>query len=138
MDARTLNWTPTHPAFVALLNALAAATDPVYIVGGVVRDALLGRTAGLTDLDIIVASGANIAARRVADRLGWAYYPLDADRDVARLVFTASKTPLVCDIAAMRGGDLTTDLQARDFTVNALAVRWQRGVAGGLVDLAGG
>ena len=138
MDARTLNWTPTHPAFVALLNALAAATDPVYIVGGVVRDALLGRTAGLTDLDIIVASGANIAARRVADRLGWAYYPLDADRDVARLVFTASKTPLVCDIAAMRGGDLTTDLQARDFTVNALAVRWQRGVASDIVDLAGG
>lgn len=138
MDASTRLWAPAHPAFVSLLNALAAETDPVYIVGGVVRDALLGRTLALTDLDVIVARNANVVARRVADRLGWAYYPLDADRDVARLIFTASKTPLVCDVAAMRGGDLTTDLQTRDFTVNAMAMRWQRGAAGDLVDLAGG
>lgn len=138
MDTWTRPWTPAHPAFVTLLNALAAETDPVYIVGGVVRNTLLGRTAGLTDLDVVVAHDANVAARRVADRLGWAYYPLDADRDVARLIFTASQTPLVCDVAAMRGGDLTTDLQARDFTVNAMAMRWQRGAAGEPVDLAGG
>jgi poly(A) polymerase len=138
MDASTRLWTPAHPAFVALLNALAAESDPVYIVGGVVRDALLGRAAGLTDLDVVVVRAANDAARRVADRLGWAYYPLDDDRDVARLIFTASRVPLVCDIAAMRGGDLTTDLQARDFTVNAMAMRWQRGAARDLVDLAGG
>ena len=138
MDTRTRPWTPAHPAFAALLNALAAETDPVYVVGGVVRDALLGRNAGLTDLDVVVARDANLAARRVADRLGWAYYPLDANRDVARLIFTASTTPLVCDVAAMRGGDLTTDLQARDFTVNAMAMRWQHGAAGDLVDLAGG
>lgn len=138
MDTYTRPWTPSHPAFVALLNALAVETDPVYVVGGVVRDALLERVAGLTDLDVIVARAANDAARRVADRLGWAYYPLDTERDVARLVFTAGKTPLVCDIAAMRGGDVTTDLQARDFTVNAMAMRWQRGAAVDLVDLAGG
>ncbi len=138
MDAAARLWTPAHPAFVSLLNALAAETDPVYIVGGVVRDVLLGRSAGVNDLDVVVAHAANFVARRVADRLGWAYYPLDADRDVARLIFTASKIPLVCDIAAMRGGDLTTDLQARDFTVNAMALRWRRGAAGDLVDLAGG
>lgn len=138
MNTRTLSWTPAHPAFVALLNALAAETDPLYVVGGVVRDALLGRRAGLTDLDLVVTHDALGVARRVADRLGWAYYPLDADRDVARLVFTAGKTPLVCDIAAMRGGDLTTDLLARDFTVNALALRWRHGAAGDLVDLTGG
>ena len=88
--------------------------DSVYVVGGVVRDALLGRSAGLTDLDVIVTRAASEVAQRAADRLGWAYYTLDAERDVARLVFTAGKTPLVCDIAAMRGGELTTDLQARE------------------------
>lgn len=138
MDVHTQSWTPAHPAFVALLDALAVETDPVYIVGGVVRDALLDRADGLTDLDVVVAHSANASARRVADRLGWAYYPLDADRDVARLIFTASRTPLVCDIAAMRGGDLASDLQARDFTVNAMAMRWQRGGAGDLIDLCGG
>lgn len=138
MDLFAPTWTPTHPAFVSLLNALSGETDPVYVVGGVVRDALLGRSAGLTDLDVIVTRAASEVAQRAADRLGWAYYTLDAERDVARLVFTAGKTPLVCDIAAMRGGELTTDLQARDFTVNAMAMRWRRDCASELVDLAGG
>ncbi|MFO7634119.1 MAG: HD domain-containing protein [Caldilinea sp.] len=133
-----MKWIPGHPAFVALLNALATEIDPVYVVGGVVRDALLNRAQGLTDLDVIVVSQANTVARRVADRLGWAYYALDPERDVARLVFTASKTPLVCDIAAMRGGELTIDLQSRDFTVNAMALRWRRNAASDLVDLADG
>jgi tRNA nucleotidyltransferase/poly(A) polymerase len=138
MDSLTTTWTPSQPAFQALLNALAAEVDPVYVVGGVVRDALLGRSKGLTDLDVIVVDQANRVARRIADRLGWAYYALDAERDVARLVFTASKTPLVCDVAAMRGGELTTDLQLRDFTVNAMAMRWRRNTAAELVDLANG
>lgn len=138
MESLATSWRPAHPAFVSLLDALAGEIDPVYIVGGVVRDALLGRAAGITDLDVIVTRAANVAAQRVADRLGWAYYPLDPVRDVARLVFTAGKTPLVCDLAAMRGGDLATDLQARDFTVNALAMRWRRGAARDLVDLGGG
>jgi len=138
MDSLTTAWTPTQPAFATLLNALAAEVDPVYIVGGVVRDALLGRSKGLTDLDVIVVDQANRVARRVADRLGWAYYALDAERDVARLVFTASRTPLVCDVATMRGGELTTDLQARDFTINAMALRWRRNAATTLIDLANG
>lgn len=138
MDSLTNAWTPAHPAFHTLLNELAAEVDPVYIVGGVVRDALRGHAQGLTDLDVVIIDQANRVARRVADRLGWAYYALDPDRDVARLVFTASKTPLVCDVAAMRGGDLTTDLQARDFTINAMAMRWRRNAATELVDLAGG
>ena len=68
------------------------------------RDYLLGRAGGVQDLDVVVAHSAIPVARRVADRLGWAFYPLDGDRDVARLIFTASSTPLVCDVAAMRGG----------------------------------
>lgn len=138
MDSLTTAWTPSFPAFQALLNALAAEADPVYVVGGVVRDALLGHSKGLTDLDVIVVEQANRVARRVADRLGWAYYALDAERDVARLVFTASKTPLVCDVAAMRGGELAADLQSRDFTVNAMAMRWRRNAATELVDLVNG
>ncbi len=138
MDLLTTAWTPSHPAFQALLNALAAEVDPVYVVGGVVRDALLGRSHGLTDLDVIVTAQANRVARRIADRLGWAYYALDAERDVARLVFTASKAPLVCDVAAMRGGELTVDLQSRDFTANAMAMRWRRHNTTELVDLVNG
>ncbi|MCB0152163.1 MAG: CCA tRNA nucleotidyltransferase, partial [Caldilineaceae bacterium] len=133
-----MQWKPQQPAFEALLNALAGEVQPLYLVGGVVRDALLGRTAGVSDLDVIVERDALTVARRVADRLGWAFYPLDEGRDVARLVFTAGTTPLVCDVAAMRGGDLFLDLQARDFTVNAMAMRWQGRGSHELVDLASG
>ncbi len=131
-------WKPQQAPYQALLEALAQETDPVYVVGGVVRDYLLGRAAGVQDLDVIVAHSAIPVARRVADRLGWAFYPLDGDRDVARLVFTAASTPLVCDVAAMRGGTIETDLRARDFTVNSLAVGWRGRSATEVVDLTGG
>ena len=63
------------------------------------------------DMDVVVEHSALQVARQVADRLGWAFYPLDAERDVARLVFTAATPPLVCDIAAMRGGTIERDLR---------------------------
>jgi len=138
VELLSIHWQPAQAAFVALLNALAEVADPVYIVGGVVRDLLLQRADKLNDLDVVISRDANVAARRAADRLGWAYYPLDADRDVARLVFTAGPTPLVCDVAGMRGGNLETDLQARDFTVNAMALRWRRNCATELIDPVGG
>lgn len=148
VETRSIQWRPAQPAFIALLNALVEIADPVYIVGGVVRDLLLQRAdklndlgpndLGLNDLDVVVSRDANAAARRAADRLGWAYYPLDVERNVARLIFTASPTPLICDVTGLRGGDLETDLQARDFTVNAMALRWRRNCATELIDLFGG
>ncbi len=131
-------WSPNHAALHSLLTALSALADPVYIVGGVVRDHLLGSKKSINDLDIIVEHSALQVARRVADQLGWAYYPLDAERDVARLVFQATSPPLVCDIAAMRGGSIERDLRTRDFTINALAVEWRGRAATQLVDLVDG
>jgi poly(A) polymerase/tRNA nucleotidyltransferase (CCA-adding enzyme) len=131
-------WKP-HPApFQALLETLAQETDPVYVVGGVIRDYLLARPTGAQDLDVVVAHSAIPVARRVADRLGWAFYPLDGERDVARLIFTAASTPLVCDMASMRGDSIETDLLARDFTANALAVRWRGRSSAEMVDVTGG
>ena len=134
----TTAWSPRHSALQSLLNALSAATAPVYVVGGVVRDHLLGLRKSTNDMDVVVEHSALLVARHVADRLGWAFYPMDPERDVARLVFTATTPPLVCDIAAMRGGTIERDLRARDFTINALAVQWQGGKAVELVDVTGG
>ncbi|MBX3015224.1 MAG: HD domain-containing protein [Caldilineaceae bacterium] len=117
-----MNWKPQHPAFRALLAALLQQNVPVYIVGGVVRDFFLGTGQKLADLDLVVEHSAIPLARQVADRLGWAFYPLDELRDVARLVFTANLgEPLVCDIARQRGDSIEHDLLLRDFTINALA-----------------
>lgn len=111
----------------------------VYVVGGIVRDLLLGRRPAHYDLDLVVEQNALAAARRVADRLGWAYYPMDETRDVARLIFAvAGSDPLICDVAGMRGGSIEADLRERDFTVNAMALAF--GPAGPplLIDTTGG
>ena len=63
-------WSPRHSALQSLLNALSAATAPVYVVGGVVRDHLLGIRKSTNDMDVVVEHSALLVARQVADRLG--------------------------------------------------------------------
>lgn len=133
-----MNWQPKHPAFQALLIALCSEISPAYVVGGAVRDHLMGRDKGISDLDVAVPHSAIPVARRVADRLGWAFYPMDEARDVARLVFSAGSEPLVCDVARMRGGEINADLLARDFTINAMAIALEQGRGRSLVDLTRG
>ena len=148
---------PADDAVVQVLNAFKAERAPAYIVGGAVRDHLLGistipgwayqpETARLpagghvptTDLDLVFSGPVLPVARRVADRLGWAFYPLDKERDVARLIAVgAAGQRLECDAAALRG-DLRADLLARDFTANALALELSNSDPPQLIDVCGG
>ncbi len=125
------------PGFESVLAGLLSERT-VYIVGGNVRDYLMGRAGAVTDLDLVMAGPVLNLARRVADQIGWAYYPLDESRDVARLVkINDNGTRLECDISALRG-DLTHDLQSRDFTLNSLALELYRDHPPRLIDLSGG
>ncbi len=123
----------------AVLAALPADM-PVYLVGGAVRDQLMGRTTH--DLDLVLPGNVLQAARRVANRVGAAYYPLDEERDTARLVFIPEAGQrLVMDFSGFRGVDLEADLRARDFTINALAIDLRQpdlliDPLGGAVDVA--
>jgi poly(A) polymerase len=126
------------PAFQELLDTLLAERASIYVVGGVVRDYLLGREGDLTDLDLVVEKPVQSLARDVADTIGWAYYPLDRDRDVARLVkVKAGEDRLECDLAGLRG-NLEDDLRSRDFTANALALALSPDQPPHLVDVVGG
>lgn len=100
----------------ALMGVAPKGSAPV-LVGGAVRDALLGR-APAVDLDVALAEGSIDLARRLADALGVAFLPLDAERGVARVVAPGHHI----DLADWRAPTLAADLAARDFTVNALAV----------------
>lgn len=108
---------------------LAAQGVEAYLVGGCVRDPLLGRPT--YDLDVGVAGSGLLLARSLANHFQGAYYPLDEVRSTGRAILPvggdeAGQSHLVVDIARLRddvGGHptLATDLAARDFTVNALA-----------------
>ncbi len=63
-------------------------------------------------------------ARLVADVLGGSYYPLDPQRGTGRIVVQDPDIGalVTIDIAELRGVDIESDLQKRDFTVNAMAL----------------
>jgi putative nucleotidyltransferase with HDIG domain len=111
-----------------------ALPDPsrVWLVGGSIRDALLRRP--VRDLDFAVAGSGLEVARRVADRLGAAFFPLDEARGTGRVVASVEDQRVLLDFARLRGDDLNADLAARDFTVNAIAVD----LSGHLLDPMGG
>lgn len=122
---------------VALLRAAHAAGAPAgtVVVGGAVRDAMLGRP--VKDVDLAVPAGALALTRRLADRLGATPVVLDAERGAGRVAAAGVQVD-VCDF---RAPTLEGDLLARDFTVNALAVDLTRLLGRGrarLVDPGGG
>jgi len=126
------------------LLELAGPDRPVWLVGGAVRELLSDRSAA--DLDLVVESDALGLGRRLAARLGAAFVVLDPDRGAGRLVDRSGGPAL--DLVDFRAPTLDADLQARDFTVNALAASVREllrdGQAeivdptGGLADLAAG
>ncbi|MEW6569200.1 MAG: HD domain-containing protein [Chloroflexota bacterium] len=112
--------TPTTwlPRPVLDLMPLLSQGPRLWLVGGAVRDALLGRP--VIDLDFVVDGDTLALARRLADHLGAAYYPLDRERGTARLLQRNPSRTL--DFASLRAPDIEADLRGRDFTLNAMAV----------------
>jgi tRNA nucleotidyltransferase/poly(A) polymerase len=112
--------------------------EQVLLVGGCVRDLLLGRQT--QDLDLVVPHHAMALAKLVADSFGGAFVPIDVSRDVGRAVLSG-RQPVVVDIASWRAGSLAEDLALRDVTINALAAELDAAqpqlidVTGGLADL---
>lgn len=92
----------------------ALAGDEAYVVGGAVRDELLGRP--VVDLDI-ACRDPEAAARAYAKATGGALFPLSERHGAWRV---ASRDGPTVDFTPLRDG-IEADLATRDFTVNAIA-----------------
>ena len=106
---------PTPAEIVAAARAELDTGARVWVVGGAVRDELLGRPLG--DLDLVLDGPAEPFARRLADRLGAAVFA-PSERFVSFRLVTGGRH---VDVAPLRGPDLAADLAARDATVDAIA-----------------
>ncbi len=124
---------PLDPLVAALRPLLARSDHPVYLVGGAVRDALLGLPSR-HDLDFATGGDAVELGRSVADALHGAFFILDAERETARVILEDA----VLDFARFRGEDLLTDLRDRDFTVNAIALPVESAAIDAIIDPSGG
>lgn len=136
-----------HSTIFDRLAAFFRARDvEAYVVGGMVRDRLMGRETG-TDIDLAVRGDAVALGRELADELGGSLAPLSVPRGMMRVVAPPPGDPspegigAVIDLAGY-SGDIRDDLARRDFTVNAMAVslaHWDDVDLGAqVIDLFGG
>ena len=110
----------------SLITRLAGFFDsrtntPAWLVGGAVRDALLGRD--VQDIDIALAGDAVPVGHAVADFLGATAVPLP-EWNIVRVALPGmaeNGRPFLIDISG-HNGSIEEDLRSRDFTVDAMAI----------------
>ena len=96
-----------------------------YLVGGSVRDALMGKS--FVDRDIAI-KGAETFAKKLAEEFNATFIVLDPEYKIDRLVLEDKVNYL--DISEIQGGvnaSIEDDLARRDFTINAIAVNLANG-----------
>ena len=152
------------PAVAKLVNFIARRAHErdrsLYLVGGVVRDVILG--SGKPDLDFVLESPAIEFAAALAGqfggklntypRFGTATWILDEvvagklslpyDEIPHRIDFVTARSEQYIHATALptvRPGDIEQDLERRDFSINALALQLSpKPQSGRLIDISGG
>lgn len=104
-----------------------------YLVGGAVRDFLMGKTS--VDRDIAI-----VGAEEFAKKIDGTFIVLDEVNKIFRVVLEDKINYL--DISELQGGSIEEDLLRRDFTINAIAYDLKKeefvDTTGGLNDLKNG
>ncbi len=132
------------------LSAVAAAYDGVYLVGGAVRDVLLGEQS--LDLDVMVEGDAIALAGELARALGGHTHPHEKFHTAVVTAVNAEGREIRVDLAGARTefydapgalpeverSTLRHDLARRDFTINAMATSLRPDDLGATYDFFGG
>jgi len=133
----------SHPIFRFVSEAASEMDVATYVVGGFVRDLLLGKPS--KDIDIVVIGSGIDLAQKVADKIGegtkviffrnfgtamlrhkeWQIEFVGARKESYR---ADSRNPIVED------GTLEDDQKRRDFTINAMSISLVKETFGQLVD----
>jgi poly(A) polymerase len=93
----------------------------IYLVGGAVRDIILGKK--VRDFDFVIEGLVRPVGRNLANELNGKFYVLDDDRNMVRVLLNADSDEYYCiDISQLNGSTLEEDLYSRDFTINAIAI----------------
>ena len=133
----------THPIFPIVAEVAAEMNISAYVIGGWVRDLLLGRPC--KDIDIVAIGSGIELAERIAKKLGNNFHVnvyrnfgtaqlVDEDYDIEFVgarkesYRSESRKPIV------ENGTLEDDQNRRDFTINALAISLTPSNYGELLD----
>ncbi len=94
----------------------------LFLVGGFLRDFVLGREKRCTDFDFAVRRNAIPFGRELANLLKCAFIILDKTHGSCRIVKKVGETAYTFDFTDFRGKTIEEDLQHRDFTINTFAL----------------
>ena len=139
-----------RPELLAVLAAAGELADAdggrAFLVGGAVRDALLGRE--LEDVDVVVEGDGIALAGKLAERFGGHAHPHEPFMTAAvhlpgaiRFDVASARTEFYRRPAALpevQTSAMRQDLYRRDFTINAMAIELTPGRFGELFDFFGG
>jgi len=143
MNANLL-WSDQDRKFLGAIRSLAVKKRvSLFLVGGVLRDALLNRRKPDPDIDFCLRAHAVRFARECARALNGGFVLLDKEHGCARVVKKITTRVYTFDFSDFRGDTLEDDLLHRDFTVNALALPLDQALDArrpldGLIDPLGG
>ncbi len=136
---------------VEIGNIAKEINQKAYLVGGMVRDLLLGFDN--LDIDIVVEDNAHLLAETLVKKFPNSYLNAKHDRfHTAKVIFNVNDKNIPIDLASTREetyehpaalpkvsvSNLKKDLIRRDFTINALAVSLLPDDFGSVVDLFDG
>ena len=133
-----------HPVFPIIAKVSEKLKIPAYVIGGYVRDQIIGRPTS-PDIDIMVVGSGVEFAKKVKEEIGsnlkltvyknFGTAVLHMDQMAIEFVGARkesyrkeSRKPLV------ENGTLDDDLSRRDFTINTLALSLEKGSFGKMVD----
>jgi len=106
----------------------------LYIVGGYLRDLLLGRQKTNPDIDFCLQRGSLAFGRALAKKLKCGFVVLDDENGTCRLVKKIKDKIYTFDFTDFRGKTLEEDLLCRDFTMNSLCVDLEYFVKGAALE----
>ena len=100
---------------------LSSLPSGSFLVGGYIRDLILGRLNSVIDVDILVPKNAINVGKKIAEKFEGKFIILDETRDVVRIIFKH----ISIDIASQISPCVDIDLLSRDFSINAIAFSFE-------------
>ncbi len=102
---------------IEILKEIEKENKEIYLVGGAIRDTLLGISP--LDFDFAVKGNGIKTAKKIASKIKGAFVLLSEKDDEARVVY---KKSYVFDFKGFKE-NIEEDLKKRDFTINAIAIK---------------
>jgi putative nucleotidyltransferase with HDIG domain len=115
-----------------VLDFAKAKKAKLYLVGGILRDKLIGRVKLNPDFDFALKKGAISFGRQLAKKMKAGFVVLDVEHGACRVVKKIDGGFCTFDLSDFRGQALEEDLLHRDFTINTLSLELEKVFSGGI------